>query len=395
MPILPFPLLPIAFLTGIFHLNFVSRVILGPFLPVIERELGLGHGGAGSLFLFIQLGYASGLLSSGLVSWRFTHRRTITASTIAVGISMIGLSRCASLWEIRLGLVFLGAAAGLYLPTAIATITHLVNEAHWGKAFAVHELAPSLGYITAPLLTEALFAAVSWRGVLAVVGVGAILLGGCFALWGKGRDVPGEAPRIHTMARVLRDPSVLVMAFLFAVAVGASMGAYTMYPLFLVSEIGLSLPAANAITGLSRVSSLAVVLCAGWLTDRVGERRTLVLALTTAGVLTLGLGLFPGPTVTPVFIFLQSAAVVLFFPPAFTAIARLVPAHLRNLAISIVAPIGSIIGAGVVPAAIGYLAEAASFSLSFVLLGAVITASPLLLRLPYRAGRARPRKVRP
>ncbi|MEI8188300.1 MAG: MFS transporter, partial [candidate division NC10 bacterium] len=333
MPILPFPLLPIAFLTGIFYLNFVSRIILGPFLPVIERELDLGHGGAGSLFLFIQLGYASGLLSSGLVSWRFTHRRTITASTIAVGISMIGLSRCASLWEIRLGLVFLGAAAGLYLPTAIATITHLVNEAHWGKALAVHELAPSLGYITAPLLAEALFAAVSWRGVLAVVGVGAILLGGCFALWGKGRDVPGEAPRIRTMARVLRDPSVLVMAFLFAVAIGAAMGAYTMYPLFLVSEIGLSLPAANAITGLSRVSSLAVVLCAGWLTDRVGERRALVLALTTTGVLTLGLGLFPGPTVTPVFIFLQSAAVVLFFPPAFTAIARLVPAHLRNLAI--------------------------------------------------------------
>lgn len=62
MPILPFPLLPIAFLTGIFYLNFVSRVILGPFLPVIERELGLGHGGAGSIFLFIQLGYASGLL---------------------------------------------------------------------------------------------------------------------------------------------------------------------------------------------------------------------------------------------------------------------------------------------------------------------------------------------
>ncbi|MEI8188678.1 MAG: hypothetical protein WCI75_03035 [candidate division NC10 bacterium] len=59
------------------------------------------------------------------------------------------------------------------------------------------------------------------------------------------------------------------------------------------------------------------------------------------------------------------------------------------------APIGSIIGAGVVPSAIGYLAEAASFSLSFVLLGAVTTASPLLLRLPYRAGRVRPRKVRP
>ena len=46
MPVFPFPVGAIAFLTGIFCLNFVSRVMLGPFLPLIEQGLGLGHGGA-------------------------------------------------------------------------------------------------------------------------------------------------------------------------------------------------------------------------------------------------------------------------------------------------------------------------------------------------------------
>ncbi len=66
MPAFPFPVGAIAFLTGIFYLNFVSRVMLGPFLPLIEQELGLGHGGAGSLFFFIQIGYAAGLLGSAI-----------------------------------------------------------------------------------------------------------------------------------------------------------------------------------------------------------------------------------------------------------------------------------------------------------------------------------------
>ena len=48
---------PIFLLTGIFLLNFLSRVILAPLLPTIERDLEVGHGEAGSLFLLISLGY--------------------------------------------------------------------------------------------------------------------------------------------------------------------------------------------------------------------------------------------------------------------------------------------------------------------------------------------------
>jgi MFS transporter, NNP family, nitrate/nitrite transporter len=381
MPVFSFPVGAIAFLTGIFYLNFVSRVMLGPFLPLIEQELGLGHGGAGSLFFFIQIGYAAGLLGSGIVSWRFTHRHNITISSIAVGLTMVGLSRSVSLGEIRLWLALLGTAAGLYLPSGIAVITHLTSEAHWGKALAVHELAPNLGFVTAPLLAEALLAAISWRGVLAVVGCGGILLGGCFALWGHVGGLRGEPPRLQSVACVARDPSLWGMALLFTVGIGSGLGLYSMLPLFLVNEVDMARTAANTITGLSRLSCLAVLFFAGWLTDRIGDRRALLLCLTTTGALTLCLGLFPGPMLTPAFLFLQAAAAVLFFPPAFAAVSRLVPAQMRNLAISLTTAVGVILGGGGVPAGVGYLAEVASFSLAFTLLGALVLLSPLLLRL--------------
>ena len=51
----------------------------------------------------------------------------------------------------RTGLYALGLAAGLYMPSAIATITALVDQRHWGKAIAIHELAPNLAFFTGPL----------------------------------------------------------------------------------------------------------------------------------------------------------------------------------------------------------------------------------------------------
>ena len=389
MPGSTLPLVPLAFLTAIFYLNFVSRIILGPFLPVIEHELGLGHGGAGSLFLFIQIGYAMGLLGSGVVSWRFTHRYTIVTSAVAVGIAMVGLSLAGSLGAMRFWLVLSGAGAGLYLPSGVATITHLVNDAHWGKALAFHELAPNLAFITAPLLAEALFATISWRGVLAVVGSVAILLGGCFALSGHGASQRGEPPRLQTVAGLLRDPSVWAMMLIFAAGVGSSLGLYSMLPLFLVSDVGMTLRTANGITGLSRVACLAVAFFSGWLTDRMGHRRALTVALTTTASLNLCLGLFPGPALTPIFVFLQGAAAVMFFPPAFAAVSRLVSVKMRNLGVALTTAVGVFLGGGGVPALVGYLAEVASFSTAFTVVGALAIFSPLLLRVGAREAGAR------
>jgi NNP family nitrate/nitrite transporter-like MFS transporter len=110
------------FLVAIFLLNFLSRVTLAPLMPMIEEELKIGHEGAGSLFFLVSLGYCTMVLGSGFVSSRLTHRKTIILSAMAVGgvLLMIGLTP--SLWGIRLELIILGMATGLYLPSGISTL---------------------------------------------------------------------------------------------------------------------------------------------------------------------------------------------------------------------------------------------------------------------------------
>ena len=165
----PLPPIPLFLLVSIFYLNFVARIILAPLLPIIEQELGLGHGQAGSLFFFVAFGYGVGLLGSGVVSSLLTHRLLITFSGMMEGVTLIMISRSTSISGIQGGLVLIGMFAGFYLPSGIVTLTELISKEHWGKAMAIHELAPNLAFITTPLLSEFLLRFFSWRGALTVL----------------------------------------------------------------------------------------------------------------------------------------------------------------------------------------------------------------------------------
>jgi len=93
----------ILLLTGIFFLNFIARIMLAPLMPTIEKDLGVGHAEAGSLFLLISSGYFISLLGAGLLSSPLTHRKTTVLSATTVGIALLGISLSNSLWAIRLG----------------------------------------------------------------------------------------------------------------------------------------------------------------------------------------------------------------------------------------------------------------------------------------------------
>ena len=185
---------PILFLAGIFFLNFLGRIILAPLLPTIEKDLGLDHAGAGSLFLLISSGYFVSLLGSGFVASRLMHKRTIIVSATAIGLALLGISFSNSLLGISMGLVLLGLAAGLYLPSGISTLTSLISPGQWGKALAIHELAPNLAFVAAPLISEVLLQWFSWRGIMAVMGIASMVAGVTFGRFGKsGKFQPQKA----------------------------------------------------------------------------------------------------------------------------------------------------------------------------------------------------------
>ena len=370
---------PLLFLVGIFFLNILSRVILSPLMPAVEKDLKVGHDEAGSFFFLISLGYCIMLLASGFVSSRLNHRRTIILSSMAVGgaLLIVGLSH--HLWGIRFGLLLLGMAAGLYLQSGIATITGLVSSRDWGKAIGIHEVAPNLGFFAAPFLAEALLAWFTWRGVAMVIGMASILAAVVFAFFGKGGTFPGEAPNSRVLRTILVEPSFWIMIALFSLGIGASMGVYTMIPLYLVSEKGMERTWANTLLGLSRISTLVMAILAGLFVDRLGLKQTLKAVLLTTGFITVMLGLIPGSWIVLI-IFLQPMLATCFFPAGFAALSRMGSPSIKNVAVSLTIPVSFLLGGGVIPAGIGLIGEAGSFFFGFIILGELLLASVILVR---------------
>ena len=370
---------PLLCLALIFFLNFLSRVVLAPLLLTIERNLNIGHGEAGSLFLFISLGYFPALFGSGFVSSRLTHRRTIILSSVAVGLSLFAISLSYTLWAIRSGLILLGLSAGLYLPSGIAVITDMVSPKNLGKAIAVHELAPNVGLLGAPLVVEGLMIWFSWRGVIAVLGGAALCAGVVFVRLGKGGEFFGETPNTRTLPVLLTLPSLWIMMALFSMGIGATLGIFAMLPLYLVAERGLARGWANTLVALSRIPGPGVAFLGGWATDRLGPRRALGGVFLTTGMATVLLGIVREEWLIPV-LFLQPVFAVCFFPAGFAALSKIGPPKVRNVAVSLTIAVAFLIGGGGIPSGIGIMAEEGFFSVGIMLVGALLIGSIILIR---------------
>ncbi|MCF8033925.1 MAG: MFS transporter [Desulfarculaceae bacterium] len=373
---------PLLLLAGIFYITFVGRVAMAPLLPNLEADLGLSHAQAGGLFLAMAVGYFVAVFAAGFVSQRITYWRTILLASLAMGLVLLCAPLVTGRWSMNLLCLALGLAAGLYLPSGVAALTSFVRPADWGKAIAVHELAPSGALMSAPLIAELFLDGLSWWGIMALVGAFSVGLGLVYARWGRGGEFPGHPPNFAALGELLRLPAVWLLILFFAMGVGASLGVYTMLPLYLITEKGFDQASANLLVGLSRLPGLGMAFVAGWAHDRFGPRASLVVVYLAIGLATLGLGLGSGGALVAA-VFIMPTVAVCFFPVGFAALSAVAPPHLRGVAVSLTTPLAFVLGGGLLPTFIGWMGEQYSFGAGVTVSGLIfLSGAGLALLLP-------------
>jgi NNP family nitrate/nitrite transporter-like MFS transporter len=90
------------------------------------------------------------------------------------------------------------------------------------------------------------------------------------------------------------------------------------------------------------------------------------------------LGVVPGTWVVLI-VFLQALPSTCFFPPGFSALARIGSNSIQKVAVSLTVPIGFLLGGGAIPAGIGFIGEVQSFSLGFAILGGLVFGGLVLI----------------
>lgn len=189
------------FLAWLFYLGFVSRVIFGPLMPEIEKDLGLNHVEAGALFFLLSLGYMLAPVCSGFFSSRINHQGTLKLSAWLVGIALLSCLFVDGFWGMGFLLMLTGFAGSLHVPSAIATITAEIQRSDWGKGLSVHQCAPPLSFVSAPLLVALLSQWLTWRQIIACWALVALLTALLYTFRGKGGEFPGRVINPATIDR--------------------------------------------------------------------------------------------------------------------------------------------------------------------------------------------------
>lgn len=368
----------ISLLATLFFFNFLARFIWGPLLINIEADLGIRHATAGALFLYVTAGYFFGILGSGYLSSRLNHQKTITLSGLSCGLVLAIAAMGNSLMFLRITLLLIGLTAGLYLPAGIASLTYGLSSKDFGKAFSIHEIAPSLGFIAAPLLAEAVMGWGSWRAVVCPIAIGLILSALYYAAKRPTGDYRGDPPTWKNIHKVLSRWAFWAMLVLFALGVAINVGVFSMIPLYLQTERGMGQTFTHVIMSASRVAAMASPLAAGWLSARFDPRYVMGATALMSGLTTLLIGLADN-TWLWIPLLLQPLFAVAFFPPAYSILTGMVASGLRNLVIALIMPVSMLIGGGGFPAMIGIFGDKGAFNRGFTVAGLAMTVSLLLL----------------
>jgi NNP family nitrate/nitrite transporter-like MFS transporter len=257
------------------------------------------------------------------------------------------------------------------MPSGLATLTTLFKYRHWGKALAIHELAPNLSFVLAPLVAEAVLHWFSWRTGFMVLGFSALMLAVVFARFGRGGDFHGESFRYTSIRQIISNPAFWIMVVLFSMGISSTLGIYTMLPLYLVTDHGMDRNWANTLLSLSRIAGVGMALAGGWATDRFGPKRILRIVFVLTGMLTVFIGL-ASPAWVAVAVFVQPIMAVCFFPAGFAVLSMVSSASERNLTVSLTIPLAFLIGGGAAPALIGFIGEVHSFGWGIAMVGGVI-----------------------
>jgi MFS family permease len=277
-------------------------------LPVWQAEFGLGY----AALAFVRALFGGSLAALQMPSTRLA--RTIGARTVLVlgtlvsagGYALAGAS--GGLLGLCVALAIAGAGSSTQHPLASAVIARAYGRAARGPLGA-YNFAGDLGKATLPPLIGVLLTRTEWRSALwLIAGLGVVV-----AL-AVGRMLPatpapaGVTPSNPKRAAV-RDggPTPHRAGFRLLVAIGmldnVARPAFLLYLPFLLREKGAALTTVGVALSLVFIGGALGKAGCGWLGERLGVTRTVVLteAGTAAAILAvIALPLAPALVVLPV-----------------------------------------------------------------------------------------------
>ncbi len=250
-------------------------------LPAIQAEFGADRSGASLPYAALMIGFGLGGILMGRLSDRFGVMVPVLVGATGLSLGFIAAGHAASLWQFAIanGLLIgmLGASAGF---APMVADTSLWFTRRRGIAVAICASGNYLAGAVWPPILQHLFDTIGWRQAFTGIGVFCVAAIVPLALLLRRRP-----PALHlddgrtaaTKPIAVSREALLLLLCVAGVACCVAMSMPQVHIVAYCSDLGF--PAARGAEMLSVMLGAGIVsrLASGWICDRIGGLRTLLL----------------------------------------------------------------------------------------------------------------------
>jgi sugar phosphate permease len=270
-----------------FFISFFHRVSTGSIAGELQHEFAIGAAALGTLGATYFYVYALMQVPSGVLADTLGPRVTLALGMLIAGIGSIAYGLAGSFIAAAIARTLAGLGVSVVFVCMLKLCANWFHERRFATAVGAANVSGIAGALAATAPLAWLITVVSWRSVFVTVGIVSLLL--ALAIWVFVREAPvargAAAPRNwrRALVQVAANPATWPP---FWVNVGIS-GAYMTFiglwaAPFLVHVHGMTPVAAGRCTALTLIAFAGAAPLVGWMSDRLGVRRPLVIGFAVA-----------------------------------------------------------------------------------------------------------------
>jgi MFS family permease len=288
IPESPYAWLRLAASLAVMTLSGVGMYAIAVALPAVQAEFGVNRSDASLPYTATMIGFGLGGILMGRLSDRFGVMVPVLIGAAGLGMGFVAAGNAASLWQFVLaqGLLIglLGTSAGF---APLVADTSLWFTRRRGIAVAICASGNYLAGAAWPTVLQHYFDTVGWRATFTGVGLFCFATIVPIAFLLRRRPPVLDVHQTKSQGTKHIDVPRQSMLLLLCVAGVACCVAMSMPQVHIVAYCGdLGFPAARGAEMLSVMLGAGIVsrLASGWVCDRIGGLRTLLLGSGLQGV---------------------------------------------------------------------------------------------------------------
>ena len=349
--------------------------VVAPVLPQYARHFGVSISAATFVITAFALMRLCAAPPAGWLVQRLGERRVYISGLLIVALSTAVCAFAQTYWQLLLFRSIGGMGSAMFTVSALGLMIRISPPEARGRVAGLFSSGFLIGSVGGPVLGSltagfGLAAPFVIYGAALMVAAAVVFLG----LRNSALAAPAADEEAPVSIRVVLRHRAYRAALFSNFATGwATFGLrIALVPLLVMEVFNRGPGIAGLVLAAFAIGNISVVIPSGYLSDRIGRRKLLIVGLTVSAVSTILVGF---TTSLPIFLaaaYVTGAATGIFISPQQAAVADIIGNKARGgtavATFQMMADLGSIVGSLVV----GRVAQHASFGWAFTVSGAIL-----------------------